>query len=250
MQRLPISIITLGLALAVSLMACSDDEPTDAGGSGLGQSDEGTANALAFELVLPLMQALNIGPYLDQIPSGGLTPDQCEPLEICSSGSAMLCLGLGTISLEFSDCGASGGNIDGLVSIEGGATQGAGTLSLTVGDFTLAGTTSYTYSSGENCFSQFFTNVAVTAGDLEMTLSGIVGYCPPDVDGQGNVFPDFAQIEVRVPSLDRTADVIILGDPVPGSVEIVILDLARTNVLLVCNGTLIPPALSCYTGTE
>lgn len=246
-RRFIVGLTTLAVFLAGGLVACSDDDnPTGDGDVG---GDEGTVNSLVFELILPLIQALNLGPYLDQFPSQGtVTPSQCLPLDVCSSGLALFCPGVNSFDITFTDCNASGLLINGIVAITGDGTAGFGTMSLALGDYTVVGEVAYTNAPGENCYDQFFTNFAVLTGNLEMTMGGFFSYCPPDMVGELAI-PSFGEIKIQIPFIDRAIDVVISSDPQPGSLEILVLNLIRDEVLLICSGNILG-GMSCSTGQE
>jgi hypothetical protein len=90
-----------------------------------------------------------------------------------------------------------------------------------------------------------FTNVSVTWGDLEMTMSGSFSYCTPVTLG-GTLVPNFAALDVQIPGLNRGVDVIISEEPA-GGVEVIVWDLAENVPILICSGNIVG-SLSCFTG--
>lgn len=112
---------------------------------------------------------------------------------------------------------------------------------------TMAGSVSY--AADASCFSQYFTEVSLTAGDLEMTMTGSAFWCDPRAMVGNVVVPSYANFDFEIPSLDRTVSVSVLSDS-PGNLEIVILNLARTKILRACHGNLLGTSLDCFTGLD
>ena len=255
MKRLVLALLTLTLAFTVGLVACSDDKSTSPGGQGsIGDSDAATANAIAYGIVLPLIQDLFIETYIDQIVTAPSVMDQrfagghCTPLEFCTSGSAEICTGPGTFDLNFTNCGLDATTIDGSVSMTFTTSSGSGTFSLTVGgDFAISGSTSYDFDT--ECFNQYFTDVVITANNLTINMGGSASWCTPRAMVGSVVVPTFANFVFEIPSLEQVVDVNIFEDPA-GSLQVVILDINRTNVLYICDGNIAGNSLSCATGTE
>lgn len=251
-KKFIVGLTTLAVFLAGGLIACSDDDPTEPGDpGGLGNSDEGTVNALVYDLMLPLTQALNIGPFLDLLPKPGTAnPSQCEPLDVCTSGFAMFCLGNPTLgdptTITFTNCNSSGLLIDGIISFDGDASAGSGIISMTLGNYDLVG--DITYSNVDGCFEQNFTNISLNSGNLEMTMFGLFVYCPPNIVG-GVVIPNFASMTIMIPSLDRRVDVIISEDP-PGDLQVILFTQGGSEPLLICDGNILGSSLTCFTGQE
>jgi len=242
------AFMTMSVVFGAGLLACGgDDNPTGPGK--IGSSDDATATSLTYEVVVPLVRNVFLETYLDQIPTAAAVPSvtACNNLG-CSSGSGQICSGTGTLDLTFSQCQAFGTVLDGSVSLNLAAGSGSGTFAVTVGgDFEMAGNVSY--AADATCFSQYFTEVSLTAGDLEMTMTGSAFWCDPRAMVGNVVVPSYANFDFEIPSLDRTVSVSVLSSSA-GSLEIVILNLARTKILRACNGSLLGSSLDCFAGPD
>lgn len=242
------AFLTASVALGSGLLACGGDEnPTGPGK--IGTSDDATAGSLTYQVVVPLVRNVFLETYVNQIPPAAPVAEvtACDNLS-CSSGSGQICSGTGTMDLTFSQCQAFGTVLDGSISLDVAAGSGAGTFAVTVGgDFQMSGNVSYTVDV--SCFSQFFTAVNLTAGDLDIEMSGSAFWCDPRAMVGNVVVPNYANFEFRIPSIDRTVDVSVLSES-QGNVEIIILNLARTKILRICDGSLLGNSLSCYAGPD
>jgi len=250
MNRATRSVLTtLSIVSLSGLFACGGDKnPTGPGK--IGSSDQATAAALLNGVVTPIVRDLVIEGYLAAAPAAAPVPSPtaCENLSFCSSGSVEACSGPGTLDLTFTDCNALETVINGTISLAIATGSGTGTVSLELADgFSMSGTVSYTDDG--SCFSQYFTGVTITTGNLEMAMSGSAFWCEPRAMAGNVVVPDYADFVFEIPSIDRTVDISVFSDP-PGFLEIVILNLARTKILTGCHGNLPEPALDCFAGPD
>lgn len=244
------------VAAMSGLIACGDDNPTGPGKTGtIGENDTSTASALALGLVTPLMRNMFLQEYLDQVlsPGTGVAPAACNPLDICSSGSAEYCSDPGMLQVNFTECALAGTSLDGSVSLALEQGSGSGTFTLTVGgDFNLAGDISYAVDPDLGCFSQSFTNVVMTTGcdgnrencAYTIQMNGYAEWCDPVYIENGFAVPRYADFFFTIPALNRLVNVTVYDDPNPGFMQVLVQDQNYT-ILLLCDGNITGGGLEC-----
>jgi hypothetical protein len=243
-----LAVPSLLLALILGPTACGDDKPTGPGN--IGESDQGTAQALVYDIVVPLLRDMFLDNYIDQIPPPGAVnrTTACEPLAVCTSGSAEYCTDPGTLQVNFTNCDLGNTTIDGSVSLTLAQSSGAGTFSLSInGNISMTGSVSYSQDS--ECFNQTFSDVVITANDLTILMGAAIGWCDPRSMVGNLTVPSSGFFNFRIDSLDRTIDVTLLSDPA-GDFDILVLNSNRTQSYLSCEGSLAGTTLNCSDLTE
>lgn len=232
--------LTLVCAVGLSgTLACSDDETTTTGPGSIGESNRGTVEGVTYGIVMPLIRQLALEDYLSQVnpAAAANSPNACEPLEICSSGTAELCTDPGSVQINFTQCRLAGTEVDGSISLDYGPGAGAGTFALSLtspsGDVSMTG--NIAYSQDSECFGITFTNGTVVVGDLTMGLAGGVSWCNPRSMVGNTQVPSFGSFEITIPSLGQLVDFSIFSDP-PGDFQVLLLNLNRTESYHVCHG--------------
>jgi hypothetical protein len=192
--------------------------------------------------VLPIVEMVNLQTYSALLGAGGIptTSSQCNPLEICSSGSAELCPGLEGVEIHFTNCGALNSAVSGVITFLGNASQGCATLSLDLNGAGVVGSTSYTLN--EQCFSQIFNDITITLPELTMNLQGIAEYCNPTTH-QGVIVPSFSELVFTLPDLNRSVQV--YSEEEVGNYTVHVTDANQSTVLMSCNGNLFG-GMSCH----
>jgi hypothetical protein len=238
-------LLSSSLLLAGGLVACGgDDEPT---GPGTPTGDQGLALSVLNDVVTPMITQFNMAPYISFLAP---TPEQCEPIQFCSSGTAEKCVGQSGLTLNFDQCSALGSVFTGSIVLVGDATSGSATFDLTADSDSLSGTVTYGFypdcdGLGATGFSQSFDGMSITTTDLSMIVGGFLDYCNPATVNNVEV-PTFATFLVELPQLERYVNVSLFSSENPGDYEITVLNLSQTVILLACHGNLFSGSPSCF----
>jgi hypothetical protein len=252
-SSLPALVVrTLALLGLLGVGACNDDDNPTGPGT-IGSSDQGTASALAYGVAVPIVQSLFLESYLDLVPAPGtrITLDACEPLAICSSGSAQICTDPGTLGATFTDCQVQGTALTGSLDLTiTDPTQGDGTFNLNVGgEFEMMGTVGYTID--QDGFYQSFSNVVITTPsdeNLVITMNGFSSWYEPRSMVGDLTVPSYAEFLFEIPSLNRAVHVSVSTEPTPGFMQVLVQSPNRFETYWICDGNVTGGSLSCTEG--
>lgn len=242
MPKKRIGFVVLSLVVGLGFTACSDDE---GGGAGAPTEDEGLAVSMVDEVVLPLIQTLSLNSYVNLI--GGpapVLPDQCEPLSICSSGSAEYCPNSNGYTVNFSTCATAGDVLDGTINLVGTAEGGSGTVELLIGDTSISGDISYSIDV-EECFNQTFDAVVVDLAGMILNITGFMQFCQPPVVVNDRVAPTWMDFFITIPARGKYVTVTEFNDGA-GTMQVAVWNTGDQAPVVVCDGV-IYSHLNCYT---
>ena len=163
------SKLALGMALvfALGFVACSDDDDDAA----LNQS---TVSSAVQSSVLPVVNSMRA--FVTVLPSTktglGLEKGDCQPLDICSTGSVEMCP---DGSWNWSDCNLLGQLFDGTMTVAYDGTTGSATFNLTIDSVSFNGP--LTLSRTGECIDVGYNGFVVSAGGTSGTHNGTVTFC-------------------------------------------------------------------------
>lgn len=227
-SKLTLLAAVLALVLVfVAGLACDDDE---GGNNPVPTPDEVLASSVVSDVLMPMIEALNLGLYISAIPDSG----NCGATGSCSTGSALACTD-SVVTISFTSCLTVNTEMVGTMRVAGDSTAGGVDLtSLILNGSSWRGGISYTRDE-QDCLSQTLGQLTVTTSDYTMLVEGSVEYCEPVVEVNGVPIP-LVEMFIDVPDQNRFVTVLngLLGDPQDLVVSVGPSD---SEISLVCTGT-------------